>query len=127
MGDFLRQAYDDKYGIAEEEYIPDNAISYYEWLKTNPSVGYYWVSSRDNPEPYIDEFTHCYDNNGYEGIKFLCQPDYVYYKVEDFDDNYDKNEVNELREKLKTVCSILLKKDSLYDAWIEKNIGKEYL
>lgn len=36
-------------------------------------------------------------------------------------------ENKELREKLKLVCSILLKKDQMYDAWIEKNIGREFL
>lgn len=35
--------------------------------------------------------------------------------------------ISELEDKLKTVCSILLKKDQMYDAWIEKNIGSKYV
>lgn len=50
--------------------------------------------------------------------------DYLKQAYEEAD---EKREVNELRAKLNLVCSILLRKDPLYDAWIEKNIGKEYL
>jgi len=38
-----------------------------------------------------------------------------------------ENQVEELKQKLHLVCDILLRKDQMYDAWIEKNIGKEYV
>jgi len=51
--------------------------------------------------------------------------------MDNYMDEYIKSEkaleLKELKEKIKLLCSILLRKDPQYEAWIEKNIGKEYL
>ena len=102
---------------------------YLDWLKTNPKEGYYWVSSDDCPTPYIDEYRTMYDDAGNECVKFLCQPNIVYYRVEDFNCNtpdYDMIIV-ELKHQIKDLCKMVLQKEPRYDQWIEKNIGKEYV
>lgn len=38
-----------------------------------------------------------------------------------------QKEVEDLKQKLKNVCSMLLQKEPRYDQWIELNLGKEYL
>jgi len=52
-------------------------MKYFEWLKTNPQKGYYWVRSHDCYEEQIDEFTDWYDNAGNVETKFTEQPDEV--------------------------------------------------
>ena len=52
-------------------------MKYFEWLKTNPQKGYYWVRPYDCYEERIDEFTDWYDNAGNVETKFTEQPDEV--------------------------------------------------
>lgn len=64
-------------------------MRYIDWLKTNPSKGYYWVKYSKDSEPSIDSFEEWYDRAGNIEIRFDCEPEYVLGPVLSYQEHLD--------------------------------------
>lgn len=64
-------------------------MKYIDWLKTNPSKGYYWVKYSKDSEPSIDSFEEWYDRAGNIEIRFDCEPEYVLGPVLSYQEHLD--------------------------------------
>lgn len=83
-------------------------MKYIDWLKTNPSKGYYWVKYSKDSEPSIDSFEEWYDRAGNIEIRFDCEPEYVLGPVLSYQEHLDiKDKPDALRTAMNTLLVVL--------------------